>query len=144
MLENMVAIIRIRGKVHVRNDIKYTLKLLRLNRKMHCVIIKKNKVYEGMLQKVKDYVTWGEISEEILKNIIEKRGRKIGNKRLTKEEAEEVFNDFVKNGKSDKIKPVFRLTPPSGGFKKSIKQHFPNGELGYRGNKINDLLKRMI
>ena len=42
------------------------------------------------------------------------------------------------------IKPVFRLTPPSKGFKKSIKQQYPNGEIGYRGEKINELILRMI
>jgi large subunit ribosomal protein L30 len=36
------------------------------------------------------------------------------------------------------------LTPPSKGFRKSIKQHYPDGELGYRGKEINVLLKRMI
>jgi len=43
----------------------------------------------------------------------------------------------------EKIEPVFRLTPPSKGFK-SIKEHYPKGDLGYRGKEINELLKRMI
>lgn len=139
----MYAIIRLRGKVGVRKDIDYTLKLLRLHRKMHCVLMPENKVNDGMIKKVKDYVTWGKISDDMLKILILKRGRKQGNKRLSKEEAEVVFND-VKEGRKISIKPVFRLTPPSGGFKKSIKYHLPKGELGYRGEKINDLLKKMV
>ncbi|OGI11949.1 hypothetical protein A3K64_00560 [Candidatus Micrarchaeota archaeon RBG_16_36_9] len=141
----MYAVIRIKGLAKIREDFKDTLKMLRLNRKMHCVILEENDVVKGMLYKVKDRITWGEINDDILKLLIEKRGRKSGDIRLTKEEAEKVFKETKeKNKVPDSIKPVFRLTPPSKGFKNSIKQHYPKGELGYRGKEINELLKRMI
>ena len=35
------------------------------------------------------------------------------------------------------------LRPPKGGFK-SLKEMYPKGDLGYRGQAINDLIKRMI
>lgn len=140
----MFVVIRIRGMVGVRKEIKHTLEMLRLHRKNHCVLIKETNSIKGMLQKAKDYITWGDISEDMLKKLVEKRGRKLGNKRLNKEETEKVFNEVKSKGKSELIKPVFRLTPPSKGFKHSIKQHYPKGELGYRKEKINELLKRMI
>ncbi|MEM7816818.1 MAG: 50S ribosomal protein L30 [Candidatus Aenigmatarchaeota archaeon] len=141
----MYAVIRIRGSVGVKKDIKNTLAMLRLYRKMHCVLIKETESMKGMLQKVKDYVTWGEIDDKTLMELIKKRARKIGNKRLSEAEAEEVFKKIKEIEKIPKeIKPVFRLTPPSKGFKNSIKQHYPKGELGYRGKAINELLKRMI
>jgi len=41
------------------------------------------------------------------------------------------------------LKPVFRLHPPRKGHK-GIKKSFKNGgELGYHGDKINDLLLKM-
>jgi large subunit ribosomal protein L30 len=141
----MYAVIRIRGSVDLKKDIKDTLTMLRLHRKMHCALIKENEVMKGMLQKVRNWITWGEIDDEVLKILIEKRGRKIGEKRLTEVETEEIFKKIKENEKvPNEIKPVFRLTPPSKGFKKSIKQHYPKGELGYRGKEINELLKRMI
>jgi len=142
----MYAVIRLKGLVKIRKDFVDTLKMLRLNRKMHCVLLKEDDdIVKGMLFKVKDRVTWGEIDDTVLKSMIEKRGRKSGNERLTKEEAEEVFKKTKENQKvPETIKPVFRLTPPSKGFKYSIKQHYPKGELGYRGKEINELLKRMI
>ena len=142
----MYAVIRIRGRMNIRKGIEDTLKMLRLHKKMHCVLLKSDdKVTRGMLRKVKDYITWGEISDENLKLLIQKRARKKGNERLDKSEAEVIF-DKVKTEKKMvlDVKPIFRLTPPSKGFKKSIKNHFPKGELGYRGEKINDLIKRMI
>lgn len=140
----MYAVIRLKGLVKIREDFKDTLKMLRLNRKMHCVVLEENDINKGMIQKVKDRVTWGEIDDDILKLLIEKRGRKPGNERLTKEEAEDAFKKIKENKFPSEIKPVFRLTPPSKGFKNSIKQHYPKGELGYRGKEINELLKRMI
>jgi large subunit ribosomal protein L30 len=141
----MYAVIRIKGSVKLRKEIKDSLAMLRVHRKMHCVLIKETDSIKGMLNKVRNWVTWGEIDDKILELMIKKRGRKQGNKRLTEKEVKDVF-EFIKNNERipDIIKPVFRLTPPSKGFKKSIKQHYPNGELGYRGEKINELLKRMI
>lgn len=141
----MYAVIRLKGLVKIREDFRDTLKMLRLNRKMHCVLLKEGDIEKGMLQKVKDRVTWGEIDDTILKLLIEKRGRKPGNKRLTQQEAEDAFNKIKSEQKfPDIMIPVFRLTPPSKGFKHSIKQHYPKGEQGYRGKEINELLKRMI
>ena len=142
----MFAAILIRGgTVGLKRGIRDTLVMLRLSRKMHCVLIKEDDVMKGMLQKVKDYITWGEIDDETLRVLIVKRGRKPVDKRLTSQEAEEVFNKTKANQKTaEEIKPVFRLTPPSKGFKRPIKQHYPEGELGYRGKDINELLKRMI
>ena len=140
----MYAVIRVRGSVGLK-DIKTTLVMLRLHRKMHCVLVKENDCMKGMLQKVKDYVTWGEIDDDVLLSLIEKRGRKSASKRLEIKEVEEISKKAKEIQKiPEEIEPVFRLSPPSKGFKKSIKQHYPNGELGYRGKEINELLKRMI
>ncbi len=142
----MLAVIRLRGTVKARDKEEDTLKLLRLHRKMHCVLLNETKDFLGMLQKAKDYITWGKISDGALELLVKKRGRKSGNVRLTKEEAEKIISEIKLNKKISElgIKPVFRLNPPSKGFKFSIKQHFPRGELGNRKEKINELLERMI
>ena len=143
----LYAIIRLRGTVTARDRAIGTLKMLRLNRKMHCVVVPDNPTYTGMIHAAKDYITWGEISNTMLHKLIEKRGRKIGNKRLTTEgEVKLVFNALSegKNLKDTEFKPVFRLIPAKGGFKFSIKQNYPRGEIGYRGDKINELLEKMI
>ena len=38
---------------------------------------------------------------------------------------------------------VVRLKPPKGGLK-SVKVHYPRGNVGYNGDAINDLIKRMM
>ena len=42
------------------------------------------------------------------------------------------------------IKPVFRLHPPRKGYKDSKKAFNEGGTLGYRGEEINTLIKRMV
>ncbi len=159
----LYAIIRIRGQPDVSPDVKHTLKLLRLHKRYHMVIYPDTLPgIKGMLQKVKDWVTWGEIDYETLVEVLKKRGRLVGNKPLDDEVLDKYLEKYgVKGGiealakalldgkvmlhKLGFIKPVFRLAPPKGGFKKSIRRPYNDGgELGYRGSDINKLIKKMI
>ena len=151
------AVIRIRGIVNVRTDIEDTLKMLRLNQVNHCVILPKTKSYLGMLQKVKDYVTWGEVSPEILARMILHRGRLTGDKKIsdsyikknTKYKSIMSFAKAVSSGETNykdvkEIKPVIRLHPPKKGYEGVKKSYSAGGALGYRGQDINKLIERMI
>lgn len=137
----MLAVVRIRGSVNADARARHTLKLLKLTRPNHCVIYPKEKSIEGMLKAVSSYITWGEITGESLEKMIFKRGRLPGNKRIEKKNAKIMAKKF-RDGKAE-IKPVFRLSPPSGGFR-AVREYYPKGDLGNRGEKINELLKRMI
>lgn len=151
----MFAVIRIRGRVGVRKEIEDTLKMLRLERVNNCVLVEESPSFKGMLQKVKDFITWGEIEREVLIEMLKKRLRLKGNKRVDEKVLKEIgFNSFeeladsllqgkIKLRDIEIINPVFRLTPPSKGFK-SVKEHWPKGDLGYRGKEINELIERMI
>ena len=141
----MIAVIRLRGRVGVRRSIALTLELLRIRRVNHCIVLKDSKVVRGMLEKARDYTTFGEVDEKVLKEMVEKRGRKKGGKRLDKKDAAKMIK-LLGDGKKlveAGFKPVFRLKPPRKGLK-SKKKHYPQGDLGYRGKAINDLLERMI
>lgn len=156
----LYAIIRLRGRVGISEEIEDTLRMLRLTRKYCCVIYPATKDIEGMLMKVKDWVTWGEIDFETLVELLKARGRVQGNKPLSNEylkkvlgiESIELFAKEIMDGKilfhkldEYGIKPLFRLHPPRKGFKGSIKKPYRDGgELGYRGKDINNLIKRMI
>ncbi|MCD6564013.1 MAG: 50S ribosomal protein L30 [Thermoproteales archaeon] len=153
----LLAVIRLRGTQGLKPEEEKTLELLNLHKVNHAVLVPDNKVVRGMLKKVEYIVTYGEIDKETLALLLSKRGRLIGNKKITQEyleekgfsSFEELANALLTNKISIKdlkeIKPVFRLTPPSGGFKGTIKKHFKEkGELGYRGKDINNILKQMI
>jgi large subunit ribosomal protein L30 len=143
-----IIVIRIRGTVGVRDSIRQTLDLLRLRRRFVCVIVDDTKEIIGMIKKSKDYVSYGKIDKETLKLLIMKRGKIPGNKFLAEGgiQLENFLNDFLEGKKSFQdlgIKPFFRLHPPRGGFKKSVKGAWPKGILGLNP-KINDLVKKML
>jgi large subunit ribosomal protein L30 len=139
----VIAIVRVRGVAGIKPDIRKTMELLRLNKKHHCVVYPKmTKQLEGMLNVAKDYITWGEISSDTLKELVEKRGRLPGDKRVESKEAEKIAS-MIEKGEEVQIKPVFRLHPPRKGWK-NIKLRYPEGALGPRGKDMDELIKRMI
>ncbi len=153
----MFAVIRVRGRTGVRRDIADTLKMLNLTRVNHCVLIPDTPAYRGMLKKVKDYVTWGEIDESTAARLIRVRGRLYGDKPITDEyikenlgyENIEEFAKALVAGKAlykdiPDVKPVFRLHPPLKGWEKTKRHFTEGGALGYRGEKINELILRML
>ncbi|MBL7147399.1 MAG: 50S ribosomal protein L30 [Nanoarchaeota archaeon] len=153
-----VAIIRIRGKIGLKKNIKDTLNMLRLYNKNYCIVIDNKPQNIGMIKKVKDYITWGEIEENTLNLLLKERGKLPGNKKLKDEYlkeklktdivsfAKEVFESKRSLKDIPGLKQFFRLKPPVGGFeRKGIKTPFSlGGALGYRKEKINDLIKKMI
>jgi large subunit ribosomal protein L30 len=119
----MIAVIRIKGDVGLDKEVRETLNRLRIRRKYACVVFEKpSKEQIGMIERVKDFVAFGEINQETYKELKEKRGKEV----------------------DGKMKPFFRLHPPRGGI--DSKKHFgvKKGVLGNNKEKINDLIKRML
>jgi len=153
----MFAVIRVRGQPDVNVDIRRTMELMNLTRVNHCVIVPENDVTKGMLQKAKDYITWGEVNEATLADMIRIRGRLAGDIAITDEYlnantefgtvadmAKAVISSDYKMKDVEGAKAVFRLHPPAKGYE-GIKRSYRNGgALGYRGEAINELIARML
>ena len=149
------AVVRVRGSVNVNPKIKETKKLMKLSRDNHCVIIPENETYTGMLNIIKDYVTWGEIDSETTELLLESSGKSSGNSAFSKEHLKETSFKTMKalakgltEGKVvmrdvPGLKPLFRLHPPRKGYEGIIRSFKVGGALGYRADKINILLRRM-
>ncbi len=115
-----IAIILLRGLMGITHDIKDTLRSLRLGKKHACVIIEDSPSLRGMLKKIQDFVTYGEVSDETITTLNQKR--------------------------TPTEKGVYFLAPPRGGFeRKGIKKPFGiGGALGDRKENINTLLSKMM
>ncbi|MGQ4874118.1 MAG: 50S ribosomal protein L30 [Promethearchaeota archaeon] len=152
--------VRIRGAPGMRRKILDTLHMLRMNKVNHGVLIWGVKSYLGMLKKCKDYIAYGEIDESTLIKLLKTRGRIEGNKPLTDEHikyttgyknveelAKALLEGKIQYRTKDikKVKPVFRLHPPRKGHRGSIKKPFAaGGTLGYVGDYINEIIKKMV
>jgi large subunit ribosomal protein L30 len=149
-------VVKVRGTIRAKREARETLEMLRLSRTNHAVLVDNRPSFIGMLYRVQNYVTWGEVSKETVALLLKKRGRLAGGKKLTDEAAEtlgyksiDALADAIASCKAEyqklpNVRPVFKLHPPKKGFKgKTKKSYVAGGETGYRGEKINDLIKRM-
>ena len=152
--------IRIRGAPGMKRTILDSLKMLRMHKVNHGVLIWGEKSYLGMLNKCKDYIAYGEIDEKTLLRLLRTRGKVEGNKPLTdehikhltkykdmKEFSKALLSGEIKYRAKDvyKIKPVFRLHPPRKGHRGTIKRHYhEGGTLGYVDQFINVILHKMM
>lgn len=150
-------VVKIRGTIRAKREARETLDMLNMKKTHNAVVIDNRPSFIGMLYRVQNYVTWGEISEETLVKMLKKRGRLAGNKRFTDEYAKElgyesiaglanaIFNCKVEYWKIPNIQTNFKLHPPKKGYKGKTKKSFAaGGEAGYRKEKINDLILKMI
>lgn len=148
--------IRIRGTINVPQRVENTLRMLRIDRNNYATLLDDRPDYTGMLQRAKDWITWGEPDQETIKIMLEKRGQAPGCVKLSEDYLKELgfegFSQLAEKlhsceldfNKLDGVKPFFRLHPPKKGFKMSVKRPYGNkGELGYRGSAINELARRM-
>lgn len=132
------------------------MRMLNLTRNNYAALLDNRPSSLGMLRSVQNFVTWGEISIEPLKELLSKKARLKGDRKLSNdylqrigyksidELSEAVFHCRTEYWKLRDISPFFRLHPPSRGYKGSVKKSVSaGGEAGYRGSDIDDLITRM-
>jgi large subunit ribosomal protein L30 len=122
-------------------------------------LIPDNVTYSGMLQKSKDYVTWGEVDAETIETLLKERGRMVGDKPVddatikasSNYKTVAAFAKAMAAGDAtmkdvDGLKPIFRLHPPRGskGWGGIKRAYTVGGALGFRGEAISDLAGRML
>jgi len=148
-------VVRIKGTVNIPRWAQATLDGLNLDRRFRATVVPESEEYLGMLRKVKEEVAWTKADAGIVKELLEKRGRKAGYKPISKSDLPKEYNSIddlavaiaenkVAISKLEGIKPWFALSPPKGGFKRKTKtQYAQNGILGEDGELVG-IVKRML
>ena len=152
-------VIRARSDRGVTKKIRDTMLMLNLTRVNNATLIPDNVTYSGMLQKSKDYVTWGEVDAETIETLLKERGRMVGDKPVddatikasSNYKTVAAFAKAMAAGDAtmkdvDGLKPIFRLHPPRGskGWGGIKRAYTVGGALGFRGEAISDLAGRML
>ncbi len=136
----MIVIIRISGLVEMPGYANEMLHRMRLRKKYTTVLVRESPETLKILQHIRNFVAYGKITPETLELLISKRGKSIDKKKF---DVKKIIAEMEKKDlESLGLKPYFRLHPPRGGIKSKI--HFPKGILGDNGDKINDLVRRML
>ena len=148
-------VVRIRGTVNIPHWANNTLDNLNLDKRFRATVIPENPESLGMLRKVKEMVAWTSVDATIIKELIEKRGKKTGFKPITNSDLPEGYNTIeelasaiadnkIALSKIRSIKPWFALNSPRGGFKRKTKtQYSQDGILG-EDKGLTDIVKRML
>ncbi len=140
----LIAVARVRGVRNMKPKIRHTLHLMGLNKPNHLVVFKDSPSIRGMLNIVKDYVTFGFIDEDTLKALVKKRGYR-GRKRFSElgdKSVDEAVKAFLEKGER-LFERVFRLHPPRKGWKDVKKSYRAGGALGERPDMV-DVVRRMM
>lgn len=136
--KKLLAVIRVRGTVKVRQSIVETLARLRLKRVNNMVLVTATPDYFGMIRKSKDFVTFGEINADTLARLLK-------SKELAVKEADvRALLGGEKTVKDLEIGMPFRMHPPKHGYEGIKKGYGEGGALGNRGAEINKLIARML
>jgi large subunit ribosomal protein L30 len=135
----LLAVIRVRGTVKVRESIAETLDRLRLKKVNNLVLVSSGDAsYAGMVDKCKDFITFGEIEKETLSKLLSARGIKADEATVASLIAGE------KSPKELKIEMPIRMHPPRHGYEGIKIDYKSGGSLGYRSTEINKLITRML
>jgi large subunit ribosomal protein L30 len=149
-------VVRMSGQINVPHWAKTTLKLLKLDKKFRATIIPVKENTNGMLDAVKHYVSWQEANPDITKELLNKKGRKEGYKKITNEDvtklgfktidelATSVSEGKISLNKIKPIKPWFALSPPKHGFRRSTRKTYGEGGVLGQNKDLVELVRRMI
>jgi large subunit ribosomal protein L30 len=149
-------VVRISGQADVPYWAVTTMTLLKLEKKYRATIIPEQENTLGMLRKIQHYISWQEIDVETVKELLDKKARKSGYKKITSEDItsigftsiDELATSLAEGktalSKLKPLKPWFALAPPRHGFKRSTKKLYgQKGVLGYN-KELSVIVKRMM
>ena len=149
-------VVRIKGQADVPHWANTTLNLLKLEKKYRAVILPVKDNTAGMLKKIQHYISWQEIDTKTTKELLDKKGRRTGYKKITSEDISQAgfktIDDLavslsegkISMSKIKPLKPWFALSPPKQGFKRSTKHLYgQKGILGHNKDLLT-LIKRMM
>ena len=149
-------VVRICGQPDVPYWATTTMSLLKLEKRYRATIIPEKDNTLGMLRKIQHYISWQEIDIETTKELLNKKARKSGYKKVTDEDITAIGFESVDElasaltegkatlSKLKPLKPWFALDPPRQGFKRSTKRLYgQKGVLGYN-KELSVIVKRMM
>lgn len=160
----LVFVVRIRGIIGLSPKVKKILQLMRLRQLHNGVFIKFNGATAKMLRIVEPYVAYGFPNLKSVREVIYKRGfGKVEKKRVPLDNnavIETALGKFDIICMEDLIHEIFtvgphfkeasnflwpvKLSSPTGGFKQKLLHYNEGGDAGLRGEKIHELVKKML
>lgn len=152
----LLLVVNLHGAINSSAPVRKTLNELWVAKKFSASVVTDDAPTVGMLRLCKDYVAWAPADEGLLTELLKKRGmvttsraldqaslKQLGYKKH-EDIAAKMVNDQIRLSSVGGVLPYFRLAPPRGGFRQSLRRQYT--EKGLLGNnpKLGEIVRRMI
>ena len=152
----LLLVVNLHGQINSSSPVRKALNELWVAKKFSASVVTDDAPTVGMLRLCKDYVAWCPVEEGLLTDLLKKRGMVSGTRALDQGTLKELgykkHEDLAKKMVKEQLRlsavagvlPYFRLAPPKGGFKMSLRRQAT--ERGVLGNnpKLDSVVRRMI
>jgi large subunit ribosomal protein L30 len=152
----LLLVVNLHGSINSSAPVRKALSELWVAKKFSASVVSDDAATVGMLRRCKDFIAWAPIDEELLADLLKKRGMVSSARALDQNSlkalgykkhedlAAKMVKDQTRLSAIDGVLPFFRLAPPRGGFRRSLRRQFT--ERGVLGNnpKLGEIVGRMI
>jgi large subunit ribosomal protein L30 len=152
----LLLVVNVHGAINSPAPVRKALGELKVLRKFSASVVPDDGPTLGMLKLCKGFVAWSPVGADLLATLLKKRGmvsstreldlaslKKLGYKKH-EELAAKMVKKNLRLSAVEGVRPFFRLAPPRGGFKRSLRRQFTEkGVLG-ANPKLEEIVRRMV
>ena len=152
----LLLVVNLHGQINSSTPVRKALNELWVAKKFSASVVTDDPPTVGMLKLCKDYVAWCPIDEGLLADLLKKRGMTSGTRSLDaatlkelgykkhEDLAARMVKDQVRLSALNGVLPYFRLAPPKGGFKMSLRRQATERGLLGSNPMLDAIVRRMI
>ena len=152
----LILVVNLHGAINSQAGVRKALSELWVAKKFSASVVTDDPTTVGMLRLCKDYVAWMPVGEPLLGDLLEKRGMASSARSLDdaslkamgfknhQDLAAKMVKDQLRLSAVEGVLPYFRLAPPRGGFKLSLRRQSTEGGLLGSNPKLEAIVRRML
>ena len=149
-------VVNLHGTINSSAPVRKALTELWVAKKFSASVVSDDAATVGMLRLCKDYITWTPVEGELLTDLLSKKGMVSSTKPLDagalkalgfkshKDLAAKMVKDQTRLSAVSGVLPYFRLAPPKGGFRRSLRRQFTEKGLLGSNPKLEEIVRRMF
>ena len=152
----LILVVNVHGAINSSAPVRKALTELWVAKKFSASVVPDDAATVGMLKLCKDFVAWTPVEEGLLEDLLKKRGMVSTTRRLDaaslkalgckshQELAARMVKEKLRLSALEGVLPYFRLAPPRGGFKVSMRRQYTERGILGSNPKLEEVVRRMI
>ncbi len=152
----LLLVLNLHGAINSSGPVRKALGELKVVRRFSASVVPGDASTLGTLKLCKDHVAWAPVDADLLATLLKKRGMVSTTKALDSASlkkmgykdhddlASKMIEGEMRLSAVEGLRPFFRLAPPKGGFKRSMRR--ASSEKGVLGSnpQLGELVRRML